>query len=232
MLILTAIYAIILVKTIIMTGYNMKDKTLYIIRHGETDMNAELRLQGQVDSLLNENGIREAKETAKILAEAGIVFSRAYSSSLQRAMNTAKIIAPYVETIPVPEIMELKFGDYEGLPYSEIDKELWDFIHDPENTDPPETVERIQSLVARTGGFLERVISGNDSGNILIVTHGIALRSILRNLYGEEAEENVWAMPIKNCVVYKVEVCDGKIGEIRRADELSIENLNDKSKVF
>ena len=232
MLILPMIYAIILSKTIIMTGLNMNNKTLYIIRHGETNMNAELRLQGQVDSLLNENGIREAQETAKILAEAGIAFSRAYSSSLQRAMDTAKIIAPYVETIPAPEIMELKFGDYEGLPYSEIGKELWDFIHDPENVDPPESVERIQSLVARTGEFIKKVISSNDSGNILIVTHGIALRSILRNLYGSESKENVWAMPIKNCVVYKVEIHDDKIREIRRADELSIENKNDKSKVF
>ncbi|MBR5113027.1 MAG: histidine phosphatase family protein [Clostridia bacterium] len=210
----------------------MNNKILYIIRHGETDMNAGLRLQGQVDSLLNENGIREAHETAQILAEAGIVFSKAYASALQRAVKTAEIIAPGIEIIPVPEIMELKFGDYEGLPYSEIGKELWDFIHDPENTDPPETVERIQSLVARTGGFLERVINGNDSGNILIVTHGIALRSILRNLYGDESRENVWAMPIKNCVVYKVNISGGKVTEIRRADELSIENKNDKSKVF
>ncbi|MBR6004932.1 MAG: histidine phosphatase family protein, partial [Clostridia bacterium] len=162
----------------------------------------------------------------------GIVFSKAYASALQRAVKTAEIIAPGIEIIPVPEIMELKFGDYEGLPYSEIGKELWDFIHNPETVDPPETVERIQSLVARTGKFLSRIINDDDSGNILVVTHGIALRSILRNLYGSESKENVWAMPIKNCVVYKVEVCDGKIGEIRRADELSIENKNDKSKVF
>jgi broad specificity phosphatase PhoE len=210
----------------------MNDKSLYIIRHGETDMNAELRLQGQVDSRLNENGIREAQETAGILSGAGTEFSKAYSSPLQRAMNTARIIAPGMEIIPVPEIMELKFGDYEGLPYSEIGKELWDFIHNPENIDPPATVERIQSLVARTGVFLDRLINSGDSGNILIVTHGIALRSILRNLYGDESRENVWAMPIKNCVVYKVNISGGKVTEIRRADELSIENKNDKSKVF
>ncbi|MBR6701682.1 MAG: histidine phosphatase family protein [Clostridia bacterium] len=210
----------------------MNDKTLYIIRHGETDMNAELRLQGQVDSRLNENGIREARETARILSGAGIEFAKAYSSPLQRAMNTAEIIAPDLKIIPVPEIMELKFGDYEGLAYSDIGKELWDFIHDPENVNPPETVERIQSLIERTGGFLDRLINGDDSGNILIVAHGIALRSILRNLYGDESGENVWAMPIKNCVVYKVTVIGGKVTGIRRADELSIENKNDKSKVF
>ena len=210
----------------------MKDKTLYIIRHGETDMNAELRLQGQVDSRLNENGIREAGETADILSKAGIIFSKGYSSPLKRAVDTAKIIAPDIGIISVPEIMELKFGNYEGLPYSEIGKELWNFIHDPENVNPPETVERIQSLIARTGGFIKRIINSDDSGNILIVTHGIALRSILRNLYGDESAEKVWSMPIKNCVVYKIEICNGKVTEIRRADELSIENKDDKSKVF
>lgn len=210
----------------------MNKKTLYIIRHGETDMNAELRLQGQVDSVLNKNGEREARETSEILAGAGIKFSKAYSSPLQRAMNTARLIAPGSDIIPVPEIMELKFGDYEGLPYSEIGGELWEFIHDPENVNPPETVERIQSIVARTGRFLKKVINSDETGNILILTHGIALRAMLKNLYGDECKENVWAMPIKNCVVYKIGAADGIITEIRRADELSIENKDDKSKVF
>lgn len=193
-------------------------------------MNARQMLQGQVNSILNDNGINEARETAKSLKKAGIEFSAVYASTLSRAIDTAKIICPGSEIIPEPRIKELSFGDYEGLAYRDIDEPLWAFIHDPEKVEPPSGIESIHSLIARTGEFLQDIIESDLSGNILAVTHGIALRAIMRNLKGEDG--GVWQTPIKNCVVYKAEIKDGRAVSLTREDSLSPESKTDTSKVF
>ena len=88
---------------------------LYIIRHGETPWNAEVRLQGQTDIPLNENGIRLAKITGEALKD--VPFDFAISSPLKRARQTAELVLAGRQ-IPVLEdarIEELSFGSWEGL---------------------------------------------------------------------------------------------------------------------
>ncbi|MBR5089979.1 MAG: histidine phosphatase family protein [Ruminiclostridium sp.] len=208
------------------------DRTVYLIRHGETDMNREERLQGQIDSELNPTGIAEAQSAARRLHEAGIRFDRIYTSPLRRAARTADIIAEGGAVTVEPLITEMHFGSFEGMPYGKIDGKMWDFIHDPEHVPPPEGVESIQSLTGRTGSFLRRIISDSSESCILAVTHGIALRSMLWNLYGEDSRAQVWGMPIENCVIYTFRVTDGKVTGIRRADELSQKSESDTSAVF
>ena len=210
----------------------MTKKTIYLIRHGETDMNRKECLQGQIDSELNETGIAEAQKTAAILKRNGIEFDKAYSSPLKRAMKTAEMIVPGMEINAEPLIKEMHFGHYEGMPYNRIDETMWRFIHNPENVAPPEGVESVKSLTDRTGRFLENILSDSFSGNILVTTHGIALRSMLWNLYDDKRRHSVWSMPIENCVVYKLEAEDGKVTGIRKADELSLKNESDTSAAF
>ena len=205
---------------------------IYLIRHGETDMNRRECLQGQIDSELNGTGTAEAKRAAQIISNAGIAFDIIYSSPLKRAYRTAEIIADGKEVIPEPLIKEMYFGSYEGMPYSDIDEKMWAFIHSPETVPPPGGVESIKSLTERTGRFLNRVISENITGNILAVTHGIAIRSMLWNLYDESERSAVWGMPIENCVIYEAQVYDGKVTSVRKADELGQMNENDTSGVF
>lgn len=61
---------------------------LYVLRHGQTDYNKEGRFQGQNNIELNEEGIKQVKETAKILRN--INFDKVYVSPLKRAIDTAK----------------------------------------------------------------------------------------------------------------------------------------------
>jgi len=210
----------------------MADKTIYLMRHGETDMNREQRLQGQIDCPLNENGADEARKTAAVLKRAGISFERIYSSPLQRALRTAEIIGNGKTVITEPLIKEMSFGRYEGIRYDDIDKDLQAFIHDPDNVPAPKGVESVRSITSRTGIFLKRIMEDEGKGNILAVAHGIALRSMLWNLCPPEEKSAVWKMPIKNCVIYVCEVRNGLSCGIRRADELSIDPKTDTSKVF
>lgn len=207
------------------------EKTIYLMRHGETEMNRRECLQGQIDCELNETGINEAKNTARILQKAGIRFDAVYTSPLKRAAKTAEIAAGGCPVTVEPLITEMHFGSYEGMPYRDIDEKMWAFIHDPEHVRPPEGVESIQSLTDRTGRALEKIIRG-DGKSILVTSHGIALRSILWNIYEPAARSRVWSMPIENCVIYILRVQDGRPADIRKADELSVSCESDTSGVF
>ena len=83
---------------------------IYIIRHGQTDLNKNHVLQGRVDEPLNEDGLRQAKFAAALLRTLDVSIDQVWSSPLQRAKDTAEIIADeYVTkleegtyTVPVP----------------------------------------------------------------------------------------------------------------------------------
>ena len=72
---------------------------IYIVRHGQTEMNHRKVLQGRSDDPLDEIGFAQAQAAAEKLM--GIRFDRVYTSPLKRAIQTARIIAPYVD----PEIV-------------------------------------------------------------------------------------------------------------------------------
>ena len=86
-----------------------------LVRHGETDWNAQRRYQGQTDVPLNEAGRRQADALAERLA--GEEISAVLSSDRQRARQTAlAIAAPH--GLPVqeePRMCEIALGDWEGL---------------------------------------------------------------------------------------------------------------------
>ena len=87
---------------------------LYIIRHGKTEMNAKMLMQGRSDHPLNETGIRQAEEAAKRFADMEVKIEKVYSSPLERAVRTAKIIAPSAETVIDGRLIEMDYGPYEG----------------------------------------------------------------------------------------------------------------------
>src|SRR3954451_10202115 len=94
---------------------------LLFVRHGETDWNAEGRLQGHTDRALNEYGRRQAHELADRLVGDGV--AAIYASDLARAKEAAEIIAARLD-LPVvvdPDLRERNWGNWEGLVPSERD---------------------------------------------------------------------------------------------------------------
>ena len=204
---------------------------IYMVRHGETDMNRNKRLQGRIDCELNNKGIADAKASYELFRAAGISFDKVYSSPLKRAVKTAEIISGGKDVIPEPLIIEMDFGSYEGIHYSGIDEPMWDFFHDPENAPAPDGVEHTSQLTDRTGRFIERLLNEEDE-NVLIVTHGIALRSLLRNLSDGADKAKVWSLPITNCIVYHLTVENGKPVSAVYDNALSVKVKGDTSGAF
>ena len=90
--------------------------SIVLLRHGKTAGNQLGRYNGRTDEPLCEEGIREA-EAAERHPEIQLV----YSSPMLRARQTAKICFPNAEIIPIPNLREMDFGDFEGRTAQEME---------------------------------------------------------------------------------------------------------------
>ena len=175
---------------------------IYIIRHGQTELNNSKALQGRSDLPLNDNGIKQAAETAKKLSDIGIRFDHVFTSPLIRAKQTARIIAPYAEPVIDDRLIEMDYGKYEGISFDEFPPEILEFFSDFQNNPAPETMEQLPCVVKRLGEFIEDI--KDLSGNILISTHAIAMKGALEYLT-PESNGSYWSKYIGNCAVYRAD---------------------------
>ena len=213
---------------------------LYIMRHGETDSNRAKRLQGRVDNPLNENGIRLAREVGERLAD--IKFSLWISSPLKRAVETGEAVLSENRvsgTVPFERderIVEISFGSWEGLGCGRDNFELdcdnfSDFYRDPELVSFPSDAESVSSVKKRTLDFLRSTVlredfkTGEDGleKNILITTHGFAMRALLNSLYENKGDFWQGRVPA-NCAVNIVEADNFGNTELSARDLILYDN--------
>lgn len=193
-------------------------KTIYIMRHGETDLNRENRLQGQIDCPLNERGWEQARLAGERFRARGLTFDQVCASTLTRAVQTAALAAGVPESAVRrdPRLIELDYGPYDAVPFTDLGPEMFAWFRDPEGTPPPAGIEPISALLDRTGAFLDSLRAEGGEGSVLVVTHGVAIRAMLGHLMHTGAA--VWGMPIDNCVLYETRLADGVFTEPKQVD--------------
>src|SRR5689334_6096397 len=139
---------------------------LLLVRHGETDWNADGRLQGQTDRPLSDFGRSQAHQPADELAKEKL--EAIYSSDLARARETAENVGEPVG-LPVsldPDLREKGWGTWEGLPAVERDRVAFD----------GESTEAHQERMLRA---LRRISQRHpNKGSVLVVTHGGSMRRV------------------------------------------------------
>ena len=192
--------------------------TVYIMRHGETELNREKRLQGLADCPLNQKGISQAEDTGRRIHDAGLSFDRIYSSDLSRAVQTAELAARvHREDIVLDaRLEEIDYGPYDALPFTELGEDMLSFFRDPVNVQAPEGVESIASVMCRVEAFLNELKSKDTGGCVLVVTHGVAIRAVLGLLSGRDTA--VWGMPVENCVLYKTRLENGEFSPLTKEE--------------
>ncbi len=163
---------------------------LVLVRHGESQWNLENRFTGWVDVPLSPKGISEAREAGKKLK--GMVFAEAFTSVLQRAQNTLKLILEEmgVKNLPIASdkaLNERHYGDLQGLNKAETAKKygdeqvkIWRRSYDV----APPNGESLKDTAARTlPYFKSKILPELRAGkNVLVVAHGNSLRSIVMDL--------------------------------------------------
>jgi alpha-ribazole phosphatase len=155
---------------------------LYLVRHGQTDWNVEGRYQGQTDVPLNAAGRAQAELLSAQLA--GVPFTAIYSSPLVRATETAKILAR-PSGLPVQcdaRLREINLGLWEGQLSTEIAAHYpaaWaERRSDPLHARVPGG-ETVPEVAARLAEIANAIAQAHPAGPVLIVSHGLALSTLL-----------------------------------------------------
>lgn len=184
-----------------------KHLTFYLVRHGRTLWNEQGLLQGFGNSDLTELGIQGAKQTGVALQH--IPFVAAYSSCLQRTIDTAQYILGKRD-VPLFQhkgLNEQYFGSWEGLPVEklrsldEFNQMLKDAANYKAQSNGGETFEQ---LAKRAMKALQDIIQVHEQGNILIVSHGHTLRLLLALLAGtgwQEHRDEGKSQSLLNCAI-------------------------------
>lgn len=175
-----------------------------MIRHGQTDWNAELRMQGQKDIPLNALGRAQATGNGVALATllgTDVTSYRFVASPLSRTRETMERVRTAMGLDPLAyekdeRLVELNFGDWEGHTLTELAEQWperlqarhegkWDFIP------PGADAESYEILSWRVGSWLKDVREPT-----VCVSHGGVMRSVLRLVGGysgdEAAEANIF----------------------------------------
>ena len=150
----------------------MTETILGLLRHGQTDWNIDLRLQGSTDIPLNETGRQQALDAAAALNPED--WDLIITSPLSRAKDTAEIVAQELnmQVAIVPELIERSFGAAEGL-----DHASWRKLY--ESHVPIEGLESLEDLRARTEQLLSLIANEYAGKRVLAVSHGAFIRKVL-----------------------------------------------------
>lgn len=194
-----------------MTLASMQTRLL-LVRHGETEWNANGKAQGHQDIPLNETGKAQAKATAKFLIERYPAITAIYSSDLIRAYTTALETASLLN-LPIIQkfgLREAFLGEGEGMdPHKkqELYGPLWDEIltsyHDKRQRwqySPIPGEETTYELIVRIKTEILQIAYKHCGTTVAIFSHGRAIRSFLADMQDRDVTDI--AMP--NCGIVEV----------------------------
>jgi|FaiFalDrversion2_1042247.scaffolds.fasta_scaffold00046_6 broad specificity phosphatase PhoE len=158
---------------------------VFLVRHGQTEWNAQRRYQGRSDSPLTPLGQDQMRRLAAALAQEPV--AAVYTSPLGRCWWGAECIAAVhgLEPIPEPDLVELNHGILDGLRVEEMEAEVGELVRrwwrDPARVRLPggETLEEARTRAMRAFG---RIVAGHPDGTVVVVSHAGINRLILLTL--------------------------------------------------
>ena len=170
---------------------------LYLVRHGQTELNVQNILQGWHDSPLTARGREQALATRAAFEERGVTFDHVYSSPLGRAQCTAELIVGEGQPVElVDDLREWHLGSLEGTSNREMPAQPWG--------DYPVAFggESEGQLRERMVAALSRIMTRPRHDCVLAVSHGSACQEFLEYVTGGGEQPD-------NGAVFHFDYCDG-----------------------
>jgi len=160
---------------------------LILVRHGETEWNRQNRIVGHTEIALNETGRRQAELLANALCNEKP--SAIYASPLRRTRETAAEISRVlgVQVKFDDALKEIAAGNIDGLTFEEVAENHSDFFQHWMRGDPSLCLpggESFMDLRNRTWPLLQRIVSEHTDGDVIIVSHTLAIMSIIAAALG------------------------------------------------
>ena len=168
---------------------------LVVVRHGQTESNRSGTLQGQLDTALDQLGIQQAQAVARRLKKRR--FDMVFSSDLNRALHTAKIILQYHPQLQInttPALREWNLGDLQGRLLKDLAEKEPEIIQAFRTETPDLKIPGGESLAAfqnRVSTFISTLAQEHCGKRLLLVTHGGAIQRMLRYAAGPINAPNV-----------------------------------------
>ena len=177
---------------------------LYMVRHAETDYNRNRMVQGRgVDVPLNNLGISQASGLSRRFQS--LKFDAVYTSTLLRAVQTARIILGENKHLPftkLRDLEEMSFGIYEGRSWSAELGEVFNLMKSEwsrGNYDYRiEGGETIQEVEERGRKALNYIVNKHQGEHVVVVAHGRFLRILLASILDEYGLERMEDLEMKN----------------------------------
>ncbi len=181
----------------------MTHPKIWLLRHGQTEWNAQKRIQGQLESQLTALGIEQAHRQAALMGDILALDPDCFCSPLGRAQQTAKIALNGTSFKTDNRLAEAYAGIWQGLTLDEVCAKWPELFHaNPHNLDlfcvAPES-EGFEAFRERIADFL-----GDLTGPSIIVAHGL-LGQVIRGLTCGLERSEMGALPNQQGCVYLLE---------------------------
>lgn len=174
----------------------MKSYRIHLIRHGLTEGNAQGRYVGHTDVPLSEEGVAQLQNLKDEIDYPCV--SAVFTSPLQRAMESARLLYPSQEPLVIPDLIEYNFGEFEMCTAKELEKNdsFARWLQGNVHTGIP-FGESNGEFAHRVCSAFEKIVEGlikTGTEQAAIVTHAGVIMTLL-SAYGlPEAPMNQWMM--------------------------------------
>ncbi|MFZ2187576.1 MAG: class I tRNA ligase family protein [Candidatus Moraniibacteriota bacterium] len=175
----------------------------FVVRHGETEGNVKRVTQGNSNTPLTEKGKKQVRETAEKLRDQHIALI--ISSDLGRCQETAQIIAE-ITGAPVEfdaAFRERHYGEAEGLTYEETQAKFpHSRAYDTEGND----IETYRAIEERLREAFAKHRNLHQNKNVVIVSHGGAIRMLIKHIKNLDPLDAVTRPGIKNAQLISLDI--------------------------
>jgi broad specificity phosphatase PhoE len=181
---------------------------IYLVRHGETQWNAEGRCQGRADADFTEAGQQQLRSLAAELAH--VTLDAAYTSPLPRAVRTAGAILEgrRLRARCIDDLSEISYGSLQGSRFADWPAPLHDtWRRDPWSVTFPDG-ESLATVEGRVMPAFDAIVASHPGETVLVSSHGHVNRLILR-LHHARSREDFWKIEQVNGCATRLECHPG-----------------------
>ena len=207
---------------------------LIIVRHAESALNLENRIQGHRDSQLTKKGLEQARRLALRIRHFKI--DKIYSSDLGRAYSTTVAITRHLKKVKIirdPKLREILLGDWEGMTPEEVDRlyargyQRW--LKAPSACIIP-NAERVGHFRKRVTERVRQIARRDSGKTVLLVTHGGVITALLADWLKADFDSVLKNLQIENTSLTFAAVTESiaKLWVVNDTDHLAKKEKNDQ----
>ncbi|ELB2919840.1 histidine phosphatase family protein [Vibrio parahaemolyticus] len=197
-------------------------RRIFVLRHGETEFNADKKLQGHCNSSLTSKGSDQARRVGTTLKQ--YVENRpfrVYSSTLGRALQTSQIVCEelnysYENLNKEPRLKEFSLGEWEQRTIPSLEQEIPNLLAQNDWYLQAPNCETYESVRERLSSWLSDVAHDED---IVVVSHGLT-GIVLRGLLLGMDYTQVWQQDLPQNAFFIIE--DGRITRVNCVDTVEV----------